>query len=435
MSKQINNIGKSLQQLLDLSSGSGNVGNYITKEDIDNLKRWIGAEMTKAHPTNPYFGKKAVFLGDSQTEQNLHKSKIYINWVQEILGLSEVKNYGASGTCIAKKNETDNTSMCVRYANMDSDAELIVVMGGVNDVWFNSQLGQLEDESPLTFYGAMDVLCKGLYNRYPGKDIVFITPAEQNNADCTSSNTIGTCVADYAKAMKEVCAKYAIRVFDAHSELGIYPYIASNSSFYTTDGLHYNDVAHEKLGREFCKYLLAGCQMATYEVDKEFAPGNPVLYTVSYSPTSNTEGSVVHLMAVCRTSDLAEGDTVSFYVEIDDWTGADKTYPEGGGIFSSNSALSDGTFVSSYGTGVLKLDGSISEGKGSLSKTFIMPGPLKSGEYTKIAFAFTKLSPGQTASFNIKSISLKVNGEPIDIVNIGGFFANEGCSVDGPFEN
>lgn len=422
MSKQINDIGKSLQQLLDLS------GDSVTKEDIDNLKRWICAEMTKAHPTNPYFGKKAVFLGDSQTEQNYHKSKIYINWAQEILGLSEVKNYGVSGTCIAKKNETDDTSMCVRYANMDSDAGLIVVMGGVNDVWFNSQLGELGDEDPLTFYGAMDVLCKGLYNKYPGKDIVFITPAEQNNDNCTSSNTIGTCVADYAKAMKEVCAKYAIRVFDAHSELGIYPYIASNSSFYTTDGLHYNDVAHEKLGREFCKYLLAGCQMATYEVDEEYAPEDPVLYTVSYSPTGTLQSSVVHFMVACRMSDLAEGDTVSFYVEVEDWAGADKAYPEGGGIFSSTSALSDGTFVSSYLTG-LKLDGAIYMGKGVLSKTFTMPGPLDSSEYVKIAFAFTNLNSGQTVSFNIKSISLTVNGEPIDIVNIGGFFTNEGCSV------
>lgn len=422
MSKQINDIGKSLQQLLDLS------GDYVTKEDIDNLKRWICSEMTKAHPKNPYFGKKAVFLGDSQTEQNYHKGKIYINWVQEILGLSEVKNYGISGTCIAKKNETDNTSMCVRYANMDSDAGLIVVMGGVNDVWFNSQLGQLGDEDPLTFYGAMDVLCKGLYNKYPGKDIVFITPAEQNNANCTSSNTIGTCVSDYAKAMKEVCAKYAIRVFDAHSELGIYPYIASNSSFYTTDGLHYNDTAHEKLGREFCKYLLAGCQMATYEVDEEFAPVAPVLYTVSYTPTATTQDAVVHFMVVCRTSDLVQGDTVSFYVEIDNWTGADKTYPEGGGVFSSTSALSDGTFVSSYSSG-LKLDGGLYGGKGFLSKTFTMPGPLDSSEYVKIAFAFTNLAQGQTASFDIKSISLTVNGEPIDIVNIGGFFDREGSSV------
>lgn len=422
MSKQINDIGKSLQQLLDLS------GDYVTKEDIDNLKRWICSEMTKAHPTNPYFGKKAVFLGDSQTEQNYHKGKIYINWVQEILGLSEVKNYGISGTCIAKKNETDNTSMCVRYANMDSDAGLIVVMGGVNDVWFNSQLGQLGDEDPLTFYGAMDVLCKGLHNKYPGKDIVFITPAEQNNTNCTSSNTIGTCVADYAKAMKEVCAKYAIRVFDAHSELGIYPYIASNSSFYTTDGLHYNDAAHEKLGREFCKYLLAGCQMATYEVDEEFAPEDPVLYTVTYAPTGTLQSSVVHFMVACKTSDLAQGDTISFYMEIEDWTGADKTYPEGGGIFASASALSDGSFTLSYSSG-LKLDGSISGGRGFLSKTFTMPGPLNSSEYVKIAFAFTNLASGQTASFNIKSISLTVNGEPVDIVHIGGFFENEGCSV------
>lgn len=422
MSKEINDIGKSLQQLLDFS------GDYVTKEDIDNLKRWICAEMTKAHPKNPYFGKKAVFLGDSQTESNYHKSKIYINWVQEILGLSEVKNYGISGTCIAKKNETDNTSMCVRYANMDSDAGLIVVMGGVNDVWFNSQLGQLGDEDPLTFYGAMDVLCKGLHNRYPGKDIVFITPAEQNNANCTSSNTIGTCVADYAKAMKEVCAKYAIRVFDAHSELGIYPYIASNSSFYTTDGLHYNDVAHEKLGREFCKYLLAGCQMATYEVDEEFAPEDPVLYTVNYAPTGVTNSSVVHFMVVCKTSDLTAGATANFYVEIEDWTGADKTYPDGGGIFSSASALSDGTFTSSYSAG-LKLDGSIYGGKGVLSKSFAIPGSLNSSEYVKFAFAFTNLSQGQTVSFNIKSMSLVANNNPVDIVNIGGFFENEGCSV------
>jgi hypothetical protein len=58
-----------------------------------------------------------------------------------------------------------------------------------------------------------------------------------------------------------------------------------------------------------------------------------------------------------------------------------------------------------------------------------MPESFSSSEYVKIAFAFTNLNPGQTASFNIKSISLIANGKPIDIVHIGGFFELEGCSV------
>ena len=204
---------------------------------------------------NEFYGKVANFLGDSQTEVNNHKTKTYHDWVMEYLGLSKVNNYGKSGSTIARK---DITSMCVRYVDMDNTAELICVMGGVNDVWKNSPMGAFGDTDITTFYGAMEVMCDGLLTKYPGKTIIFITPTEQAHPNCIGSNTTGYTATDFANAMKRVCAKYSIPVFDANTCSGIYPINKANSDLYTTDRLHLNDKANKVLGAKLSKFILNG---------------------------------------------------------------------------------------------------------------------------------------------------------------------------------
>jgi lysophospholipase L1-like esterase len=287
----------------NLPSGSGT---GLTDEEKQNLAE-IPTIKTKVeqlafHAANAFQGKIANFLGDSQTEANGHKTKIYHDWVKEILGLSKVNNYGISGTTITKKNASDNTAMCVRYANMDSNADLICVMGGVNDRWFNCQLGNFGDTDATTFYGAMETLCDGLLTKYPGKTIIFITPTEQNNNNCNSANTTGYTPTDFANAMKIVCAKYSIPVFDANTCSGIYPLNQANASLYTTDKLHLNNKGHEVLGNKLSKFILNGANVVMINNDN------------GGGSTSDTYGNIVVSKS---TTTINEGSTDTFTVVLD----------------------------------------------------------------------------------------------------------------------
>ena len=267
----------------------------MIEEKIEQLSSYTGT-------TTIFKNKTANFLGDSQTEANSHKNKIYCDWVKEILGLSTVNNYGVSGTTIAKQNPWDGGAMCVRYANMDNNADLICVMGGVNDRWMNCQMGNFGDTDPITFYGAMETLCDGLLTKYPGKTIIFITPTEQNHNGCNSANNTGYTATDFANAMKRVCAKYSIPVFDANTCSGIYPLNQANAAIYTTDKLHLNNKGHEVLGNKLSKFILNGANVVV--INNGSGGGS----------TSDIYGNIVVSKS---TATISEGGTDTFTVKLD----------------------------------------------------------------------------------------------------------------------
>ena len=316
MEISINNINESLNtkaNVSDIPTKTSKLTNdsgfltsipseYVTETEMNEAIANVSSGGSVDLSGNIFKNKIANFLGDSQTEVNYHKNKIYCDWVKEILGLSKVNNYGISGTTIAKKNASDNTAMCVRYANMDNNADLICVMGGVNDRWFNCQLGNFGDTNPLTFYGAMETICDGLLTKYPGKTIIFITPTEQNNNNCNSSNTTGYTPTDFANAMKRVCAKYSIPVFDANTCSGIYPLNQANATLYTTDKLHLNNKGHEVLGNKLSKFILNGANVVV--INNGSSGGS----------TSDTYGNIV---VSKTTATINEGNTDTFTVKLD----------------------------------------------------------------------------------------------------------------------
>ena len=316
MEASINNINESLNTKANtsdiptktskLTNDSGFLtsipNEYVTETEMNEAIANISSGGSVDLSGNIFKNKIANFLGDSQTEVNYHKNKIYCDWVKEILGLSKANNYGISGTTIAKKNASDNTAMCIRYANMDNNADLICVMGGVNDRWFNCQLGNFGDTDPITFYGAMETLCDGLLTKYPGKTIIFITPTEQNNNGCNSANNTGYTATDFANAMKRVCAKYSIPVFDANTCSGIYPLNQANASIYTTDKLHLNNKGHEVLGNKLSKFILNGANVVM--INNDSGGGS----------TSDIYGNIVVSKS---TATISEGGTDTFTVKLD----------------------------------------------------------------------------------------------------------------------
>ena len=316
MEASINNINESLNtkaNTSDIPTNTSELYNdsgfltsipseYVTETEMNEAIANISSGGSVDLSGNIFKNKVANFLGDSQTEVNNHKNKIYCDWVKEIFGLSKVNNYGISGTTIAKKNASDNTAMCVRYANMDNNADLICVMGGVNDRWFNCQLGNFGDTDPITFYGAMETLCDGLLTKYPGKTIIFITPTEQNHNGCNSANNTGYTATDFANAMKRVCAKYSIPVFDANTCSGIYPLNQANATLYTTDKLHLNNKGHEVLGNKLSKFILNGANVVV--INNGSGGGS----------TSDIYGNIVVSKS---TATISEGGTDTFTVKLD----------------------------------------------------------------------------------------------------------------------
>ena len=184
---------------------------YPTAKAVRSYVTEVGSAEPKEQWKNVLFG----FIGDSQTEANSHKTKAWTQYITDALGL--FNNYGYSGFTVAN-NENSYGSFLRMARNITRAADVIFVMGGVNDVWFNTPMGEFGSTDNTTFYGAMEELCTTLMNSHPHSTVIFITPTEQNHASCTAANTTGHTATDFAQAMKKVCAKYAIPVFNGITE-------------------------------------------------------------------------------------------------------------------------------------------------------------------------------------------------------------------------
>lgn len=225
-----------------------------------------------------YFnGKKAVFLGDSITAGYSLASteKPFPAIVSSNLNMLHV-NYGIGGSEIAQFAEGDTTynPMCLRYANMDNDADLVVIAGGTND-WSHghTQLGTMGDTSINTFYGALDTMCKGLLEKYHGKTIIFMTPIKRDYGNGTetgkeyfSPNPLGYVLKDFVDAIKQVCEFYGIPVIDMYADCSLNPIISViRNNYFNGDGSHPNRLGQMIMARRVTAGIQALCQ-STYEI-------------------------------------------------------------------------------------------------------------------------------------------------------------------------
>lgn len=185
-------------------------------------------------------------LGDSLTQGCLPDGSImenpYPSLLQKELNCRKVNNYGIGGTPLSTYNEN---AMCVRYKNMDANADIISVMGGTNDALslgtLDCKLGTPTDTDCSTYYGALDVLCRGLKEKCPNAFIFFMTPfALADNHDNYCMSNSGFTILDVRQAIYVVCTRYDIPVFDVYNQVN-YKFIANQSvANGTGDGVHPN---------------------------------------------------------------------------------------------------------------------------------------------------------------------------------------------------
>lgn len=210
-------------------------------------------------------GKKANFLGDSITYGH-GVTKKYHEYLKETLNLSIARNYGISGSTIASGSQP----MYSRATTMDTDADLICVFGGTNDFKNNKALGDYYvmngttrtlNTNCNTFRGALNVLCTNLINRFPDKQIVLFTPLHRElfNGQLTEyqATTNGDYIEDYVDSIIEVGKMFSIPVLDLYRKSGLQPNIPIHKEkyFFPTDGLHPNELGHERISKVIAGFL------------------------------------------------------------------------------------------------------------------------------------------------------------------------------------
>lgn len=208
-------------------------------------------------------GKKINFLGDSITfgVGVAHPENRFVDRVARMAGLAAARNYGISGTRLARqKKPSDNANFdrdfCSRVAEMDPDADVIVVFGGTNDYGHgDAPIGTFDDRTPDTFYGACHTLMRSLIEKYPEAMIVFMTPlhrALDTHLDCK-----GRALSDYVDMIREVARYYALPVLDLFAVSGIQPNVPVIREKYCPDGLHPNDAGNARIAERLVHFLAA----------------------------------------------------------------------------------------------------------------------------------------------------------------------------------
>ena len=207
-------------------------------------------------------GKIINFLGDSITEGvgTSGPDYIYHAVLKKNVGLKEARNYGKSGTKIARLLEVTkdpfDQDFNLRAPEMKKDADIVVVFGGTNDYGHATiPLGTMDNEDITTFYGGMHHLCKYLIKEYVGKTIVFMTPIHRMEEKAFSWSGKSSDLVCFVQAIRDVCEYYSIPVLDMYKESGMNGNMQVWCDRYMPDGLHPNDFGHDIMARKLQKFL------------------------------------------------------------------------------------------------------------------------------------------------------------------------------------
>ena len=135
---------------------------------------------------------------------------------------------GVGGSCISgTSNYGSEHSPLIDRFNDIPEADLISIFMGTNDYGHDTPLGTIDDQTDVSFYGALNVIVPALLEKHPNATIVFITPLHRYGYGTNTAtgmahtydsapNGAGHTLEDYVNAIKAVCEKYSVDVIDLY---------------------------------------------------------------------------------------------------------------------------------------------------------------------------------------------------------------------------
>lgn len=205
--------------------------------------------------------KTILFLGDSITEgavTNDDKNR-YVNVVGVLSG-ANVVNYGVGGTRIARQkggNIKYNYDFNLRVEIMQDQADYVVVFGGINDYGHGTApLGNENDQTVFTFFGAVKVLFSKLKTKYSKAKILIVLPLNSTMFGLEEiKQGIKVTLPQYREVLNKVAKENGFNVLNLSNIKELNPLIDESNEKYFYDGLHPNDEGHKLLGKLIYEHL------------------------------------------------------------------------------------------------------------------------------------------------------------------------------------
>jgi len=212
-------------------------------------------------------GKKINFLGDSITEGHgcSSEEQCFVSLIAKRYD-AICRNYGIGGTRLARQtkpseNPRHDLDFPSRVAEMEPDADIIVVFGGTNDFGHgDAPVGEFSDRTKDTFCGALHELYRSLLEKYPEAVIVVLTPLHRLLEDShqgDGSKAYGPLLQEYVENIRRAAEYYSLPLLDLYALSGMQPAVDVIREKFMPDGLHPNDAGHVILADRIGAFLEA----------------------------------------------------------------------------------------------------------------------------------------------------------------------------------
>lgn len=183
----------------------------------------IGDSITKGTYT-PYGGS----IPDCVAEPN------FTTRIGEMLG-AETVNYGTNGVSFCSLSRVLPEEALSKRADGFCTGDIVFIAGGTNDFGTDVPLGEKEDDTDTSFYGAADLVFRTLKEKNPSGKFIVITPIPR----VQKTNGLGLSLQDYRDALKYKAEKYGFFVVCGES----FPLDAFDKNYFY-DGTHPNAEGH-----------------------------------------------------------------------------------------------------------------------------------------------------------------------------------------------
>ena len=205
-------------------------------------------------------GLKINFLGDSITEGHgcSSEDKRFTDLIAQQHG-AITRCYGIGGTRLARQTKPSewprhDLDFPSRVAEMDPDADVVVVFGGTNDFGHgDAPFGDFSDRTADTFCGALHELYTSLLEKYPTAPIMVITPLHRSTENIP--NMHGKVLKDYVDMIRLGAEYYSLPVLDLYAAYGVQPAVPVMKDAFMPDGLHPNDAGHVILANKIAQFI------------------------------------------------------------------------------------------------------------------------------------------------------------------------------------
>ncbi len=223
--------------------------------------------------SNVDFSKvKITVMGDSiAAASNLDdEEREKYNWpkqLEEILGCKEVVNLGIGGSTVCSC--VDHYPMCERWSEIDKDSDIIIVMGGSNDMLFENkwQFGEIEYEKRMvddTFCGDLDDMLsrmKWTYREHNDEHyckLIYINPPSTILNDAVYALDTNNMVhqKSFAEAINTIAPQYGFEVIDMYNNNILNSHDPDINSQFVYDGIHCNKEGYRILAEHVASQII-----------------------------------------------------------------------------------------------------------------------------------------------------------------------------------